>query len=44
VTSLFQKIPNDPTWAGDNSHDRVSGFYEQWAAGEAGDLFLSATG
>jgi len=44
VTSLFQKVPNDPTWAGEKSMIEFQAFMKQWAPGEAGDLFLSATG
>jgi hypothetical protein len=44
VTSLFQKVPNDPTWTSDKSMIEFQAFMKQWAPGEAGDLFLSATG
>ena len=44
LTSLWQKVPNDPIWANDESMKEFLKFMKQWAPGEAGDIFLSATG
>jgi branched-chain amino acid transport system substrate-binding protein len=44
LTSLWQKVPNDPIWANDQSMNEFLKFMKQWAPGEAGDIFLSATG
>lgn len=44
VTSLFQEVPNDPTWANDKNMIEFQEFMKQWAPGDAGDIFLSATG
>lgn len=44
LTSLWQKVPNDPIWANDDSMNEFLKFMKQWAPGEAGDIFLSATG
>jgi branched-chain amino acid transport system substrate-binding protein len=44
MTSLWQKVPNDPIWANDSSMREFLAFMKEWAAGEAGDIFLSATG
>ncbi len=44
LTSLWQKVPNDPIWANDKSMREFLAFMKEWAAGEAGDIFLSATG
>jgi ABC-type branched-subunit amino acid transport system substrate-binding protein len=44
LTSLWQKVPNDPLWADDQSMKDFLAFMKQWAPGEAGDIFLSATG
>jgi branched-chain amino acid transport system substrate-binding protein len=44
LTSLWQKVPNDPIWAEDKSMNEFLKFMKEWAPGEAGDLFLSATG
>jgi branched-chain amino acid transport system substrate-binding protein len=44
LTSLWQKVPNDPIWANDQSMNDFLKFMKQWAPGEAGDIFLSATG
>jgi branched-chain amino acid transport system substrate-binding protein len=44
MTSLWQKVPNDPIWADDRSMQEFLAFMKQWASGEAGDIFLSATG
>jgi branched-chain amino acid transport system substrate-binding protein len=44
MTSLWQKVPNDPIWANDSSMREFLAFMKEWAAGETGDIFLSATG
>jgi branched-chain amino acid transport system substrate-binding protein len=44
LTCLWQKVPNDPVWASDRSMNDFLAFMKQWAPGEAGDIFLSATG
>ncbi len=44
LTSLWQKVPNDPIWADDKSMIEFLKFMKEWAPGEAGDIFLSATG
>jgi ABC-type branched-subunit amino acid transport system substrate-binding protein len=44
LTSLWQKVPNDPIWADDKSMQQFQAFMKQWAPAEAGDIFLSATG
>lgn len=44
LTSLWQKAPNDPIWANDQSMNDFLKFMKQWAPGETGDIFLSATG
>jgi ABC-type branched-subunit amino acid transport system substrate-binding protein len=44
LTSLWQKVPNDPVWANDQSMSDFLVFMKQWAPGEVGDIFLSATG
>jgi branched-chain amino acid transport system substrate-binding protein len=44
LTSLWQKVPNDPIWAEDKSMNEFLKFMKEWAPGEAGDIFLSATG
>ena len=44
LTSLWQKVPNDPIWANDHSMNEFLKFMKEWAPGESGDIFLSATG
>ena len=44
VTSLFQKVPTIRPEASDKSMIEFQAFMRQWAPGEAGDTFLSATG
>ena len=44
LTSLWQRVPNDPAWASDRNMDEFLAFMKQWAPGEQGDLFLAATG
>ena len=44
LASLWQKVPNDPLWADDQSMKDFLAFMKQCAPGEAGDIFLSATG
>jgi branched-chain amino acid transport system substrate-binding protein len=44
LTSLWQKVPSDPIWVNDQSMNEFLKFMKEWAPGEAGDVFLSATG
>jgi branched-chain amino acid transport system substrate-binding protein len=44
LTSLWQRVPNDPAWANDKSMEEFLAFMKQWAPGEQSDLFLAATG
>ena len=44
ITSLWQKVPNDPVWADDKVMIEFQAFMKQWAPGEMGDIFLAATG
>jgi branched-chain amino acid transport system substrate-binding protein len=44
LTSLWQKVPNDPIWDNDQGMNEFLKFMKEWAPGEAGDIFLAATG
>lgn len=44
VTSQFQKQPSDPVWANDPAMKDFMAFMKQWASGEVGDIYQSATG